>query len=174
MPSPPLFESCHAESTEYLLGRKRAGGIGVNSAGISDQPRFRQDGRRGLPFSHSLVSMSFISARRRNSWVNRVNRWLRALLQTGGGGAPPRPPQTKKKNTSKTKTKTLLRRKNKKRSALSRWSEIEHDTSLAGSRWLPDGHRSAANRRRKMAIGTRSGADLGIPGRFRRDPKCGF
>jgi hypothetical protein len=61
MPSPPLFESCHAESTEYLLGRKRAGGIGVNSAGISDQPRFRQDGRRGLPFSHSLVSMSFIS-----------------------------------------------------------------------------------------------------------------
>jgi hypothetical protein len=74
----------------------------------------------------------------------------------------------------KTKTKILLRRKNKKRSALSRWSEIEHDTLLAGSRWLPDGHRSAANRHRKMAIGTRSGADLGIPGRFRRDPKCGF
>src|ERR1039457_895037 len=104
-------------------------------------------------------------ARRRNSWVNRVNRWLRTLLQTGG---------LRPCDPLKTKTKTLLRRKNKKRSAPSRWSEIEHDTSLAGSRRLPDGHRSAANRHRKMAFGTRSGADLGIPGRFRRDPKCGF
>ena len=98
--------------------------------------------------------------------MNRVNRWLRTLLQTGGGFRPCDP--------LKTKTKTLLRRKNKKRSPPSRWSEIEHDTSLAGSRWLPDGHRSAAKRHRKMAFGTRSGADLGIPGRFRRIQNVAF
>jgi hypothetical protein len=36
----------------------------------------------------NLIENAKKKARRRNSWVNRVNRWLRTLLQTGGGFAP--------------------------------------------------------------------------------------